>query len=199
VPRSRDWDVLLLGGASGVGKSTLARSLARRFDLALTPVDDLQVVLEAMTTPEQQPALHFWGTHPDPGSLTAEEIHIQGIEILHVMRTGLEAVLKHHIEEPLPSVLEGDFIDPALAGAHRFAGRRGDGRVRAVFLGEFDANQIVRNFQEREPHSGPQLLRGQVGALRSRWLAQECERLDVPFVHARPWGTLERRAIEALS
>ena len=37
-------------------------------------------MLELLTTPETQPAFQFWRTHPDPGSLTAEEIVQQAIE-----------------------------------------------------------------------------------------------------------------------
>jgi hypothetical protein len=82
---ARPWQVLLLGGASGTGKTRLSYRLARALEIGITEVDDFQVVLERMTTPEQLPALHFWRTHPDPGSLSAEEIHQQGLEILQVM------------------------------------------------------------------------------------------------------------------
>jgi hypothetical protein len=68
----RDWDVLLLGGAAGTGKTTIGYRVARLFDVGIVEVDDFQVILERMTTPQQQPALHFWRTHPDPGSLSAQ-------------------------------------------------------------------------------------------------------------------------------
>ncbi len=61
---TRSWHVLLIGGGSGVGKSTLAFQLARHFEVGLTEVDDFQRVLERMTTPEQYPAVHAF----QPGS-----------------------------------------------------------------------------------------------------------------------------------
>src|SRR5436190_19804951 len=61
----RDWQVLLLGGASGVGKTSVSYRLAQHYGVGLTEVDDFQVVLEAMTSPDQYPELHFWRTHYD--------------------------------------------------------------------------------------------------------------------------------------
>jgi 2-phosphoglycerate kinase len=43
---ARSWQVLLLGGASGTGKTSVSYRLARYFDIALTEVDDFQVMLE---------------------------------------------------------------------------------------------------------------------------------------------------------
>ncbi len=74
TPPVRRWQVLLLGGASGAGKSAISYRLAHYFRVGLTEVDDFQVLLERMTTPEQQPALHFWRTHPAPETLSPTEI-----------------------------------------------------------------------------------------------------------------------------
>ena len=56
--QKRPWDVLLLGGASGTGKISVSYKLARYFGVGITEVDDLHIVLETMTTPEQQPQFH---------------------------------------------------------------------------------------------------------------------------------------------
>jgi 2-phosphoglycerate kinase len=53
VPRT--WQVLLLGGASGVGKTHVSYRLAQHYAVGITEVDDFHVILERMTTPEQQP------------------------------------------------------------------------------------------------------------------------------------------------
>ncbi len=74
----RTWTILMIGGASGVGKSTLIRQLANHFQLPLTEVDSFQVILERMTTLEQQPALHYWRTHPEAMSWTcADQLALQ--------------------------------------------------------------------------------------------------------------------------
>ena len=46
---ARSWQVLLLGGASGVGKTHVSYPLARYFDVGFTSADDISTVLERMT------------------------------------------------------------------------------------------------------------------------------------------------------
>src|SRR6266516_1496001 len=135
-PRARSWQVLLLGGPSGVGKTAVSYRLARHFGIGITEVDDFQVLLERMTTPEQQPVLHLWRTHPAFDQVPATEIMEQGLDVGRVMATGLEAVIANHLETQTPVVLEGDFIHPSLAAQTSFLGQPNDGRVRAIFLYE---------------------------------------------------------------
>jgi len=194
-PSSRRWQVLLLGGASGVGKTAVSYRLAQHFRVGLIEVDDFQVLLERMTTPEQQPALHFWRTHPALAQLSPTEIMQQGLEVGEALRPGLEAVIANHLEEGTPVVLEGDFLHPALAAQASFAGQPNDGRVRAVFLHEPDEQQIVANYLAREPNSGPQIKRARVSLLKDQWLKREAERHGLPVVPARPWNTVLERLI----
>ena len=108
----RSWQVLLLGGPSGVGKTSVSYRLASHFGIGITEVDDFQVILERMTTPTEQPVLHYWRTHPEAGNLSAEEIVKQTIAVGQVMASALEAVITNHIESRTPLVLDGDFILP---------------------------------------------------------------------------------------
>jgi 2-phosphoglycerate kinase len=109
---ARAWQVLLLGGASGTGKTAVSYRLARYFGVGLTEVDDFQVLLERMTTPEQQPVLHFWRTHRSPDQLSATEIFEQGLEVGQVMASGLDAVIANHLEEQTPVVFGGRLYSP---------------------------------------------------------------------------------------
>ena len=193
----RTWEVLLLGGASGTGKTRVAQRVARHFDTGLVQVDDFQVVLERVTTPEQQPALHFWRTHPDPGSLAATEIQRQGLDVLRVMTAALDAVIESRLESGTPVVLEGDFIDPSLVAQDRFGDEPNGGRVRGVFLLEDDEDELVRTFLDREPAAGPQRLRARVSTLWTEWLRDRCVAHGVPVVPARPWDTLFTRIVTA--
>ncbi len=199
TPRARRWQVLLLGGASGTGKTAVSYRLAQYFGIGITEIDDFQVLLERMTTPEQQPVLHFWRTHPAPDQLSATEIMEQGLEVGQVMAPGLEAVIANHLEAQTPVVLEGDFIHPALAAQMIFAGLLNDGRVRAIFLYEADERQLLTNFSQREPESGPQTKRARVSWLYGQWLKQEAERYGLPVLPARPWDTVFDRIIAAVS
>ncbi len=194
----RGWQILLVGGASGSGKSCLGQPLARALGVALTEVDDLQVALERLTTPEQFPELHFWATHPDPASLPAEEIMRQGLALARALAPALEAVLENRLEEGRPALLEGDFLLPGLAAADAYGGQANGGRVRGLFLREPSQAQLEANFARREPAAGTQPLRARVSSLWDAWFAAECERLGVPTLPARPWATVLERALQTL-
>jgi 2-phosphoglycerate kinase len=194
----RRWQVLLVGGASGVGKSEASYRLARHFGVGIIEVDDFQILLEHMTTPQQQPALHWWRTDPAFAEASAIEIMEQGLEIGHAMRPGLEAVIAHHLRTT-PVVLEGDFLHPALAAQASFAGQANDGKVRGVFLHEPDEQGYLANYSSREPASGTQVRRARVSWLKDRWLKQEAERHGLPVVPARPRETVLERLIAAIS
>src|SRR5262249_17686727 len=188
---------LLLGGASGVGKTQVSYRLARHYDAGLTEVDDFQIVLEHMTTPEQQPVLHLWRTRPEETRRMTEEQHVAfSLEYARVMATALEPVIANHIETRTRIVLEGDFILPSLAVRPRYRDVEAGARVQAVFLYEDDEAQIRRNYLEREGEE--QLLRARVSWLVGDWLRREATRLGVPAVAARPWGTVLERVIAAV-
>ena len=191
--------MLLIGGASGTGKTSVAFRVAHHFGVGITAIDDFQVILERMTTPEQQPVLHFWRTHADPGALTAEDIMQQGLEVVRAMTPALEAVIADHLDTNVPIVSEGDFIAPALAAQPSFDGQSNGGRVRAVFLYEPDEAQILDNLSRREPEMGIQAKRARVSWLQGQWLVRECGRIGIPALPARPWRTLFRRVLEAVS
>src|SRR5918999_1581663 len=65
------WIVTLVCGASGVGKSSVAVSLARRYGVPLAEADEIVTAVKALTTPEQAPMLHLWDTHS--GSADADQ------------------------------------------------------------------------------------------------------------------------------
>jgi 2-phosphoglycerate kinase len=198
-PPARPWQVLLLGGPSGVGKTAASYRLARHFGVGITEVDDFQALLERMTTPEQQPAIHFWRMHPAPDRLPAAEIMEHLLAQGDAMATGLEGVIANHLETSTPVVLEGDFLHPALAAQARYSGQANGGRVRAAFLYEPDEQQLLANYLSREPQSGPQIKRARVSWLHGQWLRQEAERHGLPVVLARPWETVLERLIAAVS
>lgn len=199
TPPARSWEVLLFGGASGTGKTSVSYRLARHFDVALTEVDDFQVILECMTTPEQQPVLHYWRTHPDPGSLTAEQIVEQQIAVGQVMTPALAAVIANHLETRTPIILEGDFILPALAAQPTFAGLAQNNTVRGVFLYEPDEAQLLVNFLQREPERGLQHKRARVSWLYGLWLKEQAEQYGLPVIPARPWDSVFERIVAALA
>jgi 2-phosphoglycerate kinase len=195
----RSWQIFLLGGPSGVGKTSVSYRLAAHFGIGITEVDDFQVILECMTTPTQQPVLHYWRTHPEAGSLPEQEIVKQSIAVGRVMAPALEAVITNHIASRTPIVLEGDFILPTVAMSFAFSQSSSASPVRAVFLYEESEEQFCRNFLQREPEHGLQEKRARVSWLYGQWLKDEAERLGVLALPARPWDTLFERILTVLT
>jgi len=188
----RSWQVLLLGGPSGVGKTSVSYRLAQHFRIGITEVDDFQVILERMTTPAEQPVLHYWRTHPEARHMPPEEIVKLNIAVGQVMAPALEAVISNHLESQAPVVLEGDFILPMVATLFS------ESQVRALFLYEESEEQLRQNFLQREPEQGLQEKRARVSWLYGQWLRQEAVRVGALALPTRPWHDLFERILAAL-
>jgi 2-phosphoglycerate kinase len=127
------WIVTLVCGASGVGKSRVARPLAERYGVPLAEADDIVTALQAITTPEQQPMLHFWETHPEFRSWTPERIAARHFDVASALRPAYAAVIADHVEFAAPAVFEGDYLLPELAAAGQ---QRDRARVSALVSAE---------------------------------------------------------------
>lgn len=195
---AREWQVLLLGGASGVGKSSLSYNLARHYNVNLTEVDDIQVALTKLLTPQQQPLLHFWRTHWEEFSSWSDQEHLDFFTRLsrEVFQPALEAIIANHLETNRPVILEGDFILPELATFKTFAEQANNNRVKALFIYEEDEKQIAANYLARDNEE--QTFRAHLSWINNQWLRNECERLGIPVLSARPWDTVLERAIKIL-
>jgi 2-phosphoglycerate kinase len=198
VRMERDWQVVLIGGASEVGKTSVSYRLAHHFGVGITEIDDFQVILERMTTPEQYPELHLFRTEPETFfRMNEDEKVAHMVRYATVMALPLEHVIANHLEDGAPIILEGDFILPSLAVRGEYAGVPSNGRVRAMFLYEPKEAQISRNYAARE--GAPQPGRARASWRNSEWLRAEAGRRTVPAIEARPWDTVFERALAVLA
>jgi 2-phosphoglycerate kinase len=195
----RSWDVLLIGGASGTGKTSASYPVARRFEVGITEVDDLYIVLECLTTPEQQPLLHYWRTNPEALHLPAAKILELLIGVSRVLAPAIKAVIANHLETQTPIVLEGDYLLPEIMADAEEEKVSTTDRVRGVFLYEPDETVILQNFSMREPEAGEQAKRAHVSWLYGQWLREECQRLGLSALPSRPWDSLLDRIGEAVA
>jgi 2-phosphoglycerate kinase len=175
------WTVTLLCGPSGAGKSCLARPLAARYSVPLIEADDIVTALQAMTTADQLPWLHFWRTHPEAASCAPAQIADLHFQVADALRPAFSAVIADHVEFGAPAVIEGDYLLPELAAGFGPA-------VRAVVVSEPDEDQIVANYQHREP-GNVQRHRAQVSVLVGAELTRRAGRCRVPVAPARPWDS----------
>jgi 2-phosphoglycerate kinase len=188
VNDSPAWFVLLLGGSSGVGKSTVAPEVARRLGAAWLMVDDLRLALERSGV-------------AIPDSTRVEEVDGPGglVEVGEAVASAIEVVIENHVDERIPVVIEGDGILPSIFERGPVRERAAGGRVRAVFLYEEDPEALRVNLLAR----GRDGWREDLGwyarrsARHSAWLRREAERRGLPTLAARPRETLVERILVA--
>jgi 2-phosphoglycerate kinase len=192
---TRALQLLLVGGASGSGKTSVSYRLAHHFGIGITEADDIYEAVMRMTTPQQQPVLYYWHTHPKAHHLPAEEILKLHLASCRQLLPAFEAVIANHLETEIPLVLEGDYLLPALAAQATFHGIPNEGRVRGLFLHEEDEEQFVLNYLRREPAGGRQEKRARVSWLHSQWLVEQAYQAGGLVVPARPWETSFERVL----
>ncbi|MGV9267867.1 AAA family ATPase [Kitasatospora sp. NPDC003701] len=192
------WDILLIGGASGIGKSRAAARLAGESGAFVVEFDDVVGAVQEITTAAQHPELHHFDDPLVTEGLSPErELDLQ-IATARALEPAVLGVVRNRLTVDVPAVVEGDYLTPAAAARAVEAGRAAGRRVRAVFLHEPDAARITANYAAREPECGVQAQRAEVGARYSHWLAEQAHRHALPVVECRPWDTLAERLDAAL-
>ncbi|WP_063803548.1 hypothetical protein [Streptomyces silvensis] len=191
------WRVLVVGGASGMGKTGVSRELARRYDVPVVEVDDIVEALLAVTLPEHLPDVHFWRTHPQAAGLAPESVVERQIAIAEALAPAIEAVVANHVDTDTPVILEGDYVLPGALSGVLPGPATTEGPVRGVFLHEDDTAQVTANYLRREPEAGPQRHRARASVLYGRWLAERARAAGVPVIAPRPWHDLADRAAVA--
>ena len=124
----RDWMVLLIGGPSGTGKSSIAYEISRFYGVSVLEADDIYLSVKAMTDSGCLPAIHRWDGESDWQAAGIQSNVSWLIDVGREMIPALKALVERHIEDKVPIIIEGDFISPDLVALldHSFA--------RAVFL-----------------------------------------------------------------
>jgi 2-phosphoglycerate kinase len=118
VRRFRDWNrldrldrplIVMVGGAAGVGKSTLATMLAHRLGITrVIATDVIRQVLRAYFTHEAMPVVHH----------SAFEVDLDGFtEQAELVGTGIEAIVDRAGAERTPIVVEGVHAVPGAIPA----------------------------------------------------------------------------------
>lgn len=92
IPRS--WHLLLIGGASGIGRTRAGLDVANRYGVGASRLDDIANAVRRMTTPDQHLDLHYWWTHPEAAGWPAERILRLRLAFARALEPALEAVLE---------------------------------------------------------------------------------------------------------
>jgi len=187
----RNWTVLFIGGASGIGKSSIAYEIARFYGVNVLEVDDVHLSVKTVTTKEHFPAIHLY----DSG-MNWRDVGVDGnvnwlIDVSKEMAPVLKALANRHIEDKLPIIIEGDFIYP------EFTVSFDNPEVKSIFVQESDKNQILQNYLSREGGELQQ-YRAEISISYGDWIAETCRRNGIELIESRPWNTALSRAIKCL-
>jgi len=121
--------VVLVGGATGVGKSTIATMLANRLGITrVVPTDAIREVMRAMFSKEIMPTIHTSSfdaarlvRHPLPRS--ADPVLIGFGEQASAVAVGVEALISRAADEGTDLILEGAHLVPGFVDSSQFEGR----------------------------------------------------------------------------
>jgi len=190
---TRDWSVLVIGGAAAAGKTTTARAVAERYGVSVLPADAIWLALKAATNPVSHPELHYFdASGEDMQRLTVEDLCERHIKSAQAM----DPLLEYYRWERWPVILEGAWITPAAATrwARQYAG------VRAVFIHEPDVNQISETMAMRRGISPPTRRQksSKVHWLFGNWLREQALAEGLPVVDAHPRETLADRVLASI-
>ena len=118
--------VILLGGATGVGKSTIATMLASRLGMTrVIPTDAIREVMRSALSSEVFPTLHTSSfdaarlvRHPLPNS--ADPVIIGFREQAAAVAVGIEALIQRAVDEGTDLIVEGAHVVPGFFDRKRF-------------------------------------------------------------------------------
>ena len=182
--------VLIIGGASGTGKSELAYEIARKYGISVLEFDDIHNAVKPFASPEDFPAIH------DPEGHKWMELGVERNvnwlkDVSREMFGTLKRIVDRHIEDNVPIIIEGDFIHPELVATIV------NSKVKALFVQETDIKQVIDNFLSREGGE-PQDFRADISNKHGNWIAYVCRKKGTNLIDSRPWDTVLDRAVEMM-
>lgn len=203
---TRSWHVLVLAGASGTGKSTVASTIAGAHGISWMQVDDLRLALQyaRVTLPERTADLYFLETTPNVWGLPPDTLRQALIRVAEVMVPAIRVVIDSHVVTGVPLVLEGDGVLPHLFMDPVIAPHVASGAVRFCCLTAVDPAELLENMlaRGRGDHLDDHVrANGHANAnwAFNQWLVAASRELGIPVVPSRPFATLAGRIERAIS
>ena len=122
--------VILIGGATGVGKSTIATQLAARLTriVRIVATDAIREVMRAMLSAELMPTLHVSSFQADtalrePPARTADALTLGFREQTAAVSVGINALIERAADEGTSIVIEGAHVVPGFFETEAHAAR----------------------------------------------------------------------------
>ena len=184
--------IILLGGTSGAGKTSLALEVARRLGISrVLSTDSIRQVMRIMLSPELVPAIHDSSFVAQRSavwpSLDASGVDpvIQGfIEQASVVSVGVRAMIDRAIEENTSLILDGVSLVPGMIDLERYADAA---HVIYLVVARMDEEQFRHHFPARERRQSKRSARRYVENLEEIMKIQEhilelADSHDIPIV-----------------
>jgi 2-phosphoglycerate kinase len=137
--------IVLIGGATGTGKSTVASEVAHRLGInRVTCTDVVRQTLRAFFPPDQMPSIHRSSFDSPPGEPVVDAF----LEQTKVVAIGVEAAVSRAILEGWSMVVEGVHVVPGMLTVSA------DARVVECVLMIEDEESHAGHFLVRDATSG---------------------------------------------
>jgi 2-phosphoglycerate kinase len=181
--------ILLLGGTSGVGKTSLALEVARRLGIArVLATDSIRQVLRIMLSADFAPAIHgssydAYKLLPDVGG--ARPTVLDGFKAqATTVSIGVKASVDRTISESANLVIDGVSLEPGMIDPASYAGRA---HVVPLLVATRDEKTLRNRFEARATNQKKRLaeryLKNLDGILQiQRHLIEMAEFHQVPIV-----------------
>jgi 2-phosphoglycerate kinase len=120
--------VILLGGATGVGKSTIATMLASRLGITrVIPTDAIREVMRSLFTEDIFPTLHTSSFDAarlvrHPLTRSADPVIVGFRDQASAVAVGIEALIQRAVDEGTDLIVEGAHVVPGFLDEKRFSG-----------------------------------------------------------------------------
>jgi 2-phosphoglycerate kinase len=175
VDRYRKWNrlgredkpvIIMIGGATGVGKSTMAAQIAERLGLVrIISTDSVREVMRAFFAQSLMPSIHYSSYEADKAVRiplgSGLNSHVVGfMEQAEMVNVGMKAILDRAIKERTSMVLEGVHLVPGMLSMHDQVAKS-DALVLPLVIAVRDADLHRSHFLVREREtSGRRVLAG---------------------------------------
>jgi 2-phosphoglycerate kinase len=121
--------IVLVGGATGVGKSTIATMLASRLGVTrVVPTDAIREVMRSLFTEDLMPSLHASSYDTarlvrSPLPRSADPLIIGFRDQISAVAVGIDALISRAVAEGTDLIIEGAHVVPGFFDDRRFKGQ----------------------------------------------------------------------------
>ncbi len=184
--------IILIGGTTGVGKSTIAAEVAHRLGITrFVSTDSIREVMRGIFTPELMPAIHesafdAWRGLRVPVPHGANPVIIGFREQTAAVATGVRSLIERSVKEGVSLVIEGVHLVPGYIDAADFPG----GRVVQILITVDDEDSHRSHFYIREVQTDGlrpfERYRSNFDSIRmlGHYIEELAEEHGIPIIHS---------------